>query len=314
MRSPRLLWTFAFVGAAFACTNGNGAKPPSPSSAAADAAAAPAKPAPAPKASAVLTSFPTVDLAGLGEAERQAFQQIVNEEICPCGCPQSFAACLQEGTRCQPAVLLASWLADQLRQGMPAEALAEMITEEAGGFSSKPKEIEVAGYAAKGAQKPRYLIVEYADFECAHCRSAAPVLERLVEKYPDRVRVVFKHFPLSFHAYAKRAAAAAEAAGQQGRFWEMHDAIFATQNLLDDDLILGHAKALGLDVDRFEKDWNDPASMAKVEASRKEGEALGVQATPFVFVNGRPFQLMRTLDALELRLAMEEARASSSCQ
>ena len=309
MRSAPLLCILPLV-ALFACARGHAAKPPEPQRGAAPSPGAAA----AASAGVFSSSSQRVDLEGLSESERAAFAQIVNEEICPCGCPRSFSACLGEDTRCRPAILLGTWLRDQLREGVPGDVLAEMIAGEVGAFSSKPKDIAVAGYAAKGAPKPRFLIVEYADFECAHCKAAAPVLERLAEKHPGSVRVVFKHFPLTFHTVAKRAAVAAEAAGKQGRFWEMHDAIFATQNLLDDELLLGHAKALGLDIDRFEKDWNDPATLAKVEQSRKEGETVGVEATPAIFVNGRPFQLPRTLEALELRLAMEEARASSSCK
>lgn len=302
MRAPRSVSLVVLFVAPFACASEISAQP---SRAPADG--------PALAQAGGEELFPTVDLSGLGERERAAFARIVGDELCPCACPKTFAACLEAGTQCQPAVILGNWLADKLREGLSEEDLAEMITQEvAGGFGAKPSRIDIAGYHAKGSPKAPITIVEYADFECAHCRAAAPVVDRLVNKYPGKVRVVFKHFPLSFHPMAKRAAAAAEAAGEQGRFWEMHDAIFATQNLLDDDLLRGHAKAIGLDIKRFEKDWQ--AALAKVEASRKEGEALGVQATPTFFVNGRPFHLVRTLDAFEARLRMEEVRATSSCK
>lgn len=291
------------------CTNGNGAAPAKPQ---------PSAPSPSPvrKAQgAPLADFPAVDLQGLGQEERQTFARIANEEICPCECPKSFGACLQAGTRCEPAVLLGNWMADQLREGVAPDALAEQVAQEiAGGFASQPKPIEVQGFATKGAANAPYTIVEYADFECPHCKVASLVVDQLVKANPGKVRVVYKHFPLSFHPMAKRAAAAAEAAGNQGRFWEMHDAIFATQNMLDDDLIRGHAKAIGLDLARFQKDWDDAATAAKVEASRREGQSLGVEGTPAFFINGRPFHLMRTPDAFSLRLSMEDARAGSSCE
>lgn len=292
-----------------ACSNGNGTKPqkPQPASSAQPAAF---KPTGEP-----LTTFPVVDLQGLGQNEKATFARIANEEICPCDCPRSFAGCLQQGTRCEPAVLLGNWMADQLREGVAPDALAEQVTQEiAGGFASKASAIETSGFATKGAANAPYTIVEYADFECPHCKLASGVVDQLVKANPGKVRIVYKHFPLSFHPMAKRAAAAAEAAGKQGRFWEMHDAIFATQTMLDDDLLLGHAKAIGLDAQRFQKDWNDPATTAKVDASRAEAAALGVDGTPAFFVNGRPFNLMRTPDAFSLRLQMEDARASSSCE
>lgn len=269
----------------------------------------------APGRSDGLRTFPAVDLEGLEPAALDGFRAIANEEICPCECPRSFGGCLQAGTRCEPAVLLGNWLADQLRNGAAPEQLAEQVTQEiAGGYAVRPKDLLLDGYATKGDPDAPYTIVEYADFECPHCKMASSVVSQLVQANPGKVRVVYKHFPLSFHVMAKVAAAATEAAGLQGRFWEMHDAIFATQNMLDEDLIRGHAKAIGLDVGRFERDWKDPAVIAKVDASRQEGEALGITATPAFFINGRPFQLMRTPEAFSLRLQMEEARTTSSCE
>jgi protein-disulfide isomerase len=273
-----------------------------------------AQKAPAPPA---ITTFPALSLDGLDPAAKAAFTQIANDEICPCNCPKSFAACLQAETKCQPAVLLAEWLVAQLRQGIPGELLAEAVSRElSGGFTAKAKAPDVTGYHAKGApaDKAKYTLVEYADFECAHCKAASPVLNQLISKYPGQIRVVFKHFPLTFHPVARQAAIAAEAAGEQGKFWEMHDAIFKAQMILDDELLLGHAKALGLDEAKFKAALKNPATIEKVDKSRKEGEALGIQSTPTFLVNGRPFNLMRSVDGFELRFAMEEARATSSCE
>ncbi|MFZ9885981.1 MAG: DsbA family protein [Myxococcota bacterium] len=306
---PLLLVSFTATLAVSCSNNGRGQPAQLPQASGKEA------PLEQPVAANRLRNFPAVDLEGLDPAAMEVFAAIANEEICPCDCPRSFGACLQTGTRCEPAVLLGNWLAAQLRNGVAPEQLAEQITQEiAGGFAARPKELQLDGYATKGAPDAPFTIVEYADFECPHCKLASAVVGQLVQANPGKVRVVYKHFPLSFHVMAKVAAAAAEAAGLQGRFWEMHDAIFATQNMLDEDLIRGHAKAIGLDVERFEKDWKDPAVVNRVDASRQEGEALGITATPAFFVNGRPFQLMRTAEAFSLRLQMEEARTNSSCE
>ena len=134
-----------------------------------------------------------------------------------------------------------------------------------------------------------------------------------MKKHPE-IKVVFKHYPLPFHAYARKAAIAAEAAGLQGKFWQMHDAIFATQDLLSDELVLGHAKALGLDAKRFAKDILDPALAKKVDDSRAEGVGFGIDATPAFFIEGRPYFLHRSVDGFELRMRMDAARATSSCR
>jgi protein-disulfide isomerase len=269
---------------------------------------------PTATAGAELTSFPAVDLGGLDASQKALFARIANDEMCPCGCPKSFGACLQSGTQCGPAVLLAEWLVDAIKDGISPDSLQQAMTKElTGGFAATPKSPDVKGFASKGSQRPAVTIVEYADFECAHCRAASPVVDELVKKHPE-VRVVFKHYPLPFHAMARSAAIAAEAAGRQNKFWEMHDAIFATQDLLSDELILGHAKALGLDVKRFKKDLLDPEIAKKVDGSKAEGTTLGVDATPAFVINGRPYYLSRSVDGFELRLKMEDARSTASCQ
>lgn len=310
------LLTAASAGAA-GCTNGASSQtsPAMPQATNSDPgpAAADDKPREA-VASTQFASFAAVSVEGLSPYQKAAFTQLANEEICPCDCPKSWGACLQADTQCQPAVLLAEWTIEQLASGVEAEIIAEQVTEEIVGFSSRPKTVKTEGYASKGAANPRYTLVEYADFECAHCKVASATVGELVDKHKGQVKVVYKHFPLSFHPMARQAAAATEAAALQGKFWEMHDAVFATQTMLDDQLLSGHARALGLDVARFDKDRASAAVTAHVDASHKEGEAIGVEATPTFLVNGRPFNLMRTLEAFELRFAMEDARASSSCQ
>jgi protein-disulfide isomerase len=255
-----------------------------------------------------------VDASHLPPDQRAAFDKLLAEEVCPCDCPKSLGQCLQEGTKCKPAVLLAEWAIASYDAGVPPDSIAEALAREiTSGFTVPPRKPLTQGFASKGAAKPKHVIVEFADFECGHCRAASSVVEQLTKKRSD-VQVVFKHFPLSFHAMAKKAAIAAEAAGRQGKFWPMHDALFATQDVLSDELILGHAKALGLDAARFAKDLADPALAQRVEESRAEGVSFGIDATPAFFVDGRPYFLHRSLDGFELRLKMDAARASSSCQ
>lgn len=303
------------MGWATACkADKSAAPPPSPSTPnVANVAVAPPKPGTA--AVSALKTFPAVDTSRLETAGLTFFQKVANEEICPCDCPKSFGQCLQEGTKCRPAVLLAEWIIKQLEDGTPGESLQEAITRElTGGFASTPKKPVIEGYGSKGAaNQPKWLIVEYADFECAHCKAVAPVVDELVKSRPD-VRLVYKHYPLPFHAMARPAAIAAEAAGRQGKFWEMHAALFSTQDFLSEDMIKGHAKALALDVAKFTKDLADPELAKRVDASRAEGQAFGVEFTPYFIVNGRPYFLSRSLEGFDLRFRMEEARAGSSCQ
>ena len=133
-------------------------------------------------------------------------------------------------------------------------------------------------------------LTEYGDFECPYCRDAAPSLRRVMERMDGRIRLRFRHFPIAAkHPHAERAAAAAEAAGRQGRFWEMHDVLFAHQKALEDQDLLGYARELGLDLDRFQADMDAAETAAAVEEDRASGESEGVASTPAFFIDGRRY-------------------------
>ncbi|HUT78293.1 MAG TPA: thioredoxin domain-containing protein [Polyangia bacterium] len=134
------------------------------------------------------------------------------------------------------------------------------------------------------------VVVVFSDFQCPHCKRAAFELRRLAGEHPGRVVAYFKHFPLSYHPFAKDAARAAEAARLQGAFWEMHDLIFAHSGELTGDISPKLAKAAGHDVGRYERDLRSPGAAARVAADVAEGDALGVDSTPYFFVDGIPFE------------------------
>jgi formate-nitrite transporter family protein len=133
-------------------------------------------------------------------------------------------------------------------------------------------------------------LTQFADFECPYCRDAAPSLRRVLERMDGRVRLRFRHFPIvKKHPHALRAAYAAEAAGAQGRFWEMHDLLYDHQKALEDADLVGYASELGLDVDRFTTHMEDAATAAAVEEDRSLGETEGVSSTPAFFIDGRRY-------------------------
>jgi protein-disulfide isomerase len=130
-------------------------------------------------------------------------------------------------------------------------------------------------------------LVEYGDFECPYCGQAYPIVKDVQRRMGDQLRVVFRHFPLSqVHPHAERAAEAVEAAGGQGRFWEMHDALFEHQRALDDRHLLDYAERLGLDRLRFERELGDGAYTGQVRADFLSGVRSGVNGTPTFFING----------------------------
>ena len=114
-----------------------------------------------------------------------------------------------------------------------------------------------------------------------------PLFEQVLDKYPDSVKVVFKHYPLSFHEQALPAALASMAAAKQGKFWEYHDELFINQKSLDQKKYLEIAENLGLDIKKFSLDMMRPSLRQKIEQDVAEAKKAGVTGTPTIFVNGR---------------------------
>lgn len=130
-------------------------------------------------------------------------------------------------------------------------------------------------------------LVEYGDYQCPHCGHAHPLLKRFLKEYGNDVNFVFRNFPLQeIHPAAHISALAAEAAGRQGRFWEMHDMIFEHQQNLNGHTLLDFAERLSLDIQQFSLDWKNEKIVEKVEKDFESGIRSGVNGTPTFFVNG----------------------------
>jgi protein-disulfide isomerase len=129
-------------------------------------------------------------------------------------------------------------------------------------------------------------IVEYGDYQCPFCKAAEPLVEALVQALGNNLRIVFRHFPITrAHAFAERAAEAAEAAGAQGQYWPMHRTLFAHQDALNDDSLLGYARSLGLDLTSFEAAMTQHAYRGKVRADMLGGLQSGARGTPTFFID-----------------------------
>ena len=160
-----------------------------------------------------------------------------------------------------------------------------------------------------GPAEAAVTLVEYGDFECPHCGAAHGILTELLQERGEQVRLVYRHFPLmQIHPRAEPAAEAAEAAGAQGRFWEMHDVLYENQDALEDDDLMGYAQELGLDVRRFAEDLAQGTYRDRVEDGIRSGVESGVHGTPTFFINGRRHEGAWDLESL--RTAIDAAGAA----
>jgi len=159
---------------------------------------------------------------------------------------------------------------------------------------------------ADGAADARVTLVEYGDYECPYCGRAHPIIKEVQRRLGDRLRFVFRNFPLTeAHAHAQHAAEAAEAAASQGRFWAMHDSLLEHQRALADSHLLEYAKAIGLDVAQFQQALDSHVHARRVRADFLGGVRSGVNGTPTFFINDLRYD--DGLDADSLVSALEAA-------
>ncbi|HET8540709.1 MAG TPA: thioredoxin domain-containing protein [Anaeromyxobacter sp.] len=153
----------------------------------------------------------------------------------------------------------------------------------------------------RGNPRAPVTIVLFSDFQCPFCARVEPTLQRVQKEYGDKVRVVWKHQPLPFHPNALPAAEAAEAAREQGKFWQMHDKLFASQQELSPDLYDRAAREIGLDLRRFQATTRSGSARARIQEDQRVAAQIGAQATPTMFVNGEkvegavPFEMLKAV-------------------
>jgi formate-nitrite transporter family protein len=162
----------------------------------------------------------------------------------------------------------------------------------------------------EGPDEAPVTLVEYGDFECPTCKEAYPVVKQIKQELGDQVRIVYRHYPLSnIHPHARQAAAAAEAAAVQGKFWEYHDALFTHQDNLEDTHLVEYARTLGLNVEQFERELSGHVYDNEVWEDFMSGTRSGVNGTPTFFIDGEryddPWGGGNLLHALEDKITVE---------
>lgn len=172
-------------------------------------------------------------------------------------------------------------------------------------------EVKTENYPSKGSSNPSVTLVEFADFQCPHCKEGSEIADKVLEKYKDKMRIVYRHMPINPSGISRKLAAASICAEQQGKFWEYHDLAFKNQEKLDDTSALQLATELKLDEAKLKACLDDPKTKEALEASEAEGRSLGVNGTPAFFINGQPFRPQLDMEK-ELIAAIESALNPSS--
>jgi protein-disulfide isomerase len=264
----------------------------------------------APQAEDTEVSYPRTPYHQLPADLQQKFRGIAESELCPCeGSVDSLHVCLQEEDACGIARAGAFSAMQALFRGRSEEearqAMAEQIAafEQVHEFSDNPAQ-------TKGSDDASVTIVEFADFECPHCRRVSSVLSRLAADDSADVQIQFKHFPLSTHRNAEEAAIATVAAGNQGEFWAFHDKLFEKQSELQsaiDPLRIFReiAEEIGLDIEQFNEDFRAPETYRAVSQQKAEGTEAGLSGTPTLFINGRIY--LGEFNLSSIRQAVENA-------
>ena len=236
--------------------------------------------------------YPGVDWHGISGARKDAAFKFIREEKCSCGCTMKIAECRMKDPTCSYSRKLASVAMKGFAAGENAAAVREDVKKaalEPPPVLEPPVKISLAGDPAKGPDNARVTIVEFSDFQCPYCAKAAGEAAQLVQKFPKEVKLVFKQFPLDDHSQAELAAEASLAAQAQGKFWPMHDKMYANFRQINRDHILVWATEIGLDMNRFRTELDGHKYTMRVRAEEQEGETAGVEGTPTFYINGQKF-------------------------
>jgi protein-disulfide isomerase len=241
---------------------------------------------PASTAPTAEVSLKGVDTAALTPRERREWSAQVSELLAPCpDVPVSIAQCVTENRACKTCLPAAQYLLKQVQAGKAKKEREDAF--HARFDPGKIKTLVTGGSPEIGSPDAVVTIVEWADFECPFCRAFYPVLDELVHKYPTQVRLIYKFYPISAHAHGEISARAGVAAMLQGKFWEMHHAMFENQEHLEQSDLEKYAKAIGLDLAKFRSDFGSKEVTERLEKDKKQAEELGLDGTPFLFIDGR---------------------------
>jgi len=244
-----------------------------------------------------------VDLSGLTAVQKKAVMKLLHEQDCSCQCGLKTADCIVQDPDCSYSRALAGIAIKGVKDGKALLEISKLM--DASPKAHRPKLLEdpvtipVAGAPSVGPGDARITLVEFSDFECPYCALAVKQVKALMAAYPKDIRLFYKQFPLSMHPHAQMAAEAALAANEQGKFWEMHDILFANFRKLTRENMLVWAQQIGLDVNKFKADLDSGKFASVIKKDTSDGDAAGVYGTPAFFINGKLYNGPMTMEAVK---------------
>jgi protein-disulfide isomerase len=258
-----------------------------------------------------ITKLPDVDFSGLSPVKVRALLRLLRNHDCTCGCGMKVAECRVKDPHCSYSKGVAAAMGDALRAGKNENDAIDAAKASKWGQGPQPPKlledpvaIPTAGSPMRGPADAPVTIVEFSDFQCPYCSVAVGKLNAVLEAYPTKVKLIFKEFPLDTHSQAALAAQAAIAAQQQGKFWQMHDALFAHRKDLSPTVIVALGRQIGLDMKRWEADVNSAQTKKTILKDMDDGDRAGVEGTPSVFIDGRKYN--GALDLPAIRQVIDE--------
>lgn len=227
------------------------------------------------------------DLGKLDADKRKIYDQVVKREPSACGKGHSLLYSVQHDSSCRASLYAVRYVARLADAGSSESEISEKLAQRF--RAPRVPYIDVSQAPSQGSPSGRVQIVEFADYECTHCKEAQALMHTLLDEYPKDVTLYFKHFPFAQHINALNAARAAAAAQKQGKFWQYHDKVWQNSERLYPAVLEDIAKEMGLDFSRWFADVGSPEVREHVLRDRTEGVGLGIRRTPAIFINGRRY-------------------------
>src|SRR5262249_49976627 len=237
-----------------------------------------------------LTTLNGVDFTGLTPARKTTALKALRTMGCTCGCDMKVAECRVKDPSCSYSMNLASTIVDAVKEGKGEAGALEAAKAWKWGKPIEHKLLDDAvpiptqGAPTTGPANARITLMEFSDFQCPYCSKASQQIAAILKAYPNDVKLVFKQFPLDNHPQAMISAQASLAAHNQGKFWQLHDLMFANRTKLSPGAIHFWADSLKLDMKKFDTDLQSPTVKKQVLKDLEDGGKAGVEGTPTLYI------------------------------